>query len=132
MNSSKEMSFDLRNKFWSWTIGRPRMSTFPPKLHSGPLLIIIFSSPNRSVYYFRIRQLYSSVILCLEMANSNFPLLFWTAFPRLYFDCFDLIFLRFSVVARKLSMTGSIQIFEKFHFTPKLRCSCCSRSNFQI
>ena len=40
--------------------------------------------------------------------------------------------LRFSVFARKLSMTGSIRIFEKLHFTPKLRCPYSSSSNFQI
>ena len=43
-----------------------------------------------------------------------------------------ILFLMFSVVARKLSMTGSIRIFEKLNFIPKLRNSYSSRSNFQI
>ena len=71
-------------------------------------------------------------ILYLEIANSNFPLLFSSTFPRLKIGNSDLLFLRFSVSARKLSLTGSIRKFEKLNFLPKLRISCSSRSNFQI
>ena len=70
------MRFNLRIEFWCWTIGRLRLSTFPPKVHSGPLLICILLVFNRSAFYFRIGQLYSSMILYLEIANSNFPLFF--------------------------------------------------------
>ena len=114
-----------------WTIGRLRLSTFPPKVHSGPLRINILFFRNRSVSYFRIGQLYSRVIFISRNSESIFPLLFSTTFPRLYFGWSVLAFLRFSVVARKLSMTGSVRIFEKLHFNLKLRRSHFSRSKFQ-
>ena len=56
------MSFHLRTKVFGWTIRRLRLSTFQPKVHSGPLQINAFFFRNRSVSYFRIGQLYSRVI----------------------------------------------------------------------
>ena len=70
--------------FWVWTIGRPRLYTFSPKVHSGPLLMNIFFSRNRSFSYSRMRPLYSSMILYLEIANRNFPLFFFLLISR---DC---------------------------------------------
>ena len=49
-----------------------------------------------------------------EIPNSNFPLFKLTTFPRLLSRRSDLVFLRFSVFARKFSMTGSIQNFVTF------------------
>ena len=125
------MSFNLRMEFWGWTIGRLRLSTFPPKVHSGPFLIGISSVRNRYAFYSKIGQLYSSMLLYLEIGNSNFPLFF-----RYFFcDCNSVVLILFSeisVVARKLNMTCPIRIFEKFHFTPKSCFSRCSKSNFQI
>ena len=125
---AKEMSFDSRIEFWNWTIGRSQLSTSPLRvLWSTSYLCLLYS---QSLFFlFRIGQLYSRVIFFtwkLRIAISR--CFFSTTFPRLSFDCSDLAFLRFAVVARKLSMTGSIRIFEKIHLTPKLRCSYCSRS----
>ena len=80
---------------------------------------------------FRIRQLYSRVILYLEIANSNFPLLF----RLLSRDCNSVLLILFSDIfscREKLEHIMPIRIFEKFHFTPKSCFLRCSRSNFQI
>ena len=53
-------------------------------------------------------------IIISEIANSNFPL-FFLSLSR-YCDSVVLIFFSmFSVVTRKLSMTGSIRIFKKLN-----------------
>ena len=56
----------------------------------------------------------------MEIANSNFPLYIFDNFPAIVNSVVLISYLIFSVVARKLSMTGSI-FFEKKNFTPKSR-----------
>ena len=55
-------------------------------------------------------------IFILEIGNSNFPL-FFCHFSAIVNSVVLIFYFLFSVVARKLSMTGSIRIFEekKFH-----------------
>ena len=67
---------------------------------------------------FQMGQLCSRSIVT-EIANSNFPVFYLATFPRLLLDCSDFSF-SVSVIARKSCMTGSIRVFEKLNFTPKL------------
>ena len=57
-------------------------------------------------------------IVILEIANSNFPL-FFCHFSEIANSVVLIFYFLFSVVARKLSMTGSIRIFEKKKFHSK-------------
>ena len=57
----------------------------------------------------------------MEIANSDFPLYIFDNFPASVNSVVLISHFVFSVVARKLSMTGSIRIFEKLNFTPKSR-----------
>ena len=57
----------------------------------------------------------------MEIANSNFPLYIFDNSPAIVNSVVLIFYLMFSVVARKLSMTGSIRIVEKQNFTPKSR-----------
>ena len=59
-------------------------------------------------------------IIILEIANSNFPL-FFCHFPAIVNSVVLIFYFLFSVVARKLSMTGSIRIFETRNFISKPR-----------
>ena len=59
-------------------------------------------------------------IIISEIANSSFPL-FFCHFPAIVNLVVLLLYFMFSVVARKLSMTGSIRIFEKENSIPKPR-----------
>ena len=77
------MSFHLRTKVLGWTIGRLRLSTFPPKVHSGPLRINILFFRNRAVSYFRIGQLYSRVIFISGNCELKFPAAFFDYFPAI-------------------------------------------------
>ena len=97
------------------------MSTFPPKVHSGPDEITLLSLAIIFCLLPRIRQLFSRSNYVSETAKTNFPLLFLTTFPRFQFESSDLVFLIFSVIATNLSMECSNRIFEKLHFTPKIR-----------
>ena len=65
----------------------------------------------------QIGQLNSRIIRMSETANSNFPLLKLTTFPRLLSGRFDLVFQRFSNIAGKLGMTFAIRIFKNFNLT---------------
>ena len=49
----------------------------------------------------------------MEIANSDFPLYIFDNFPAIVYSVVLISYFLFSVVARKLSMTGSIRIFEK-------------------
>ena len=102
-----------------WTIGIPQLSTFPLRVHSGPLFtcVCLFAIALLPI---QDRTALLAFDLYLEIANSNFPLLFSTTFPQLSFGGSDLVFLRLSVFARKLNMTGSIRIFGKLHLNPKI------------
>ena len=55
------------------------------------------------------------------MPTAILPYYISATFPRLLLDSSDCYFLVFSVVARNLSMTGSIQIFQKLLFSLKSR-----------
>ena len=69
-----------------------------------------------------MRQLYSCSNYVLEIANSNFPLLFSILSPdQCVFSSSDLIILVFSVVARNFSMTCLFRNFEKLDITPNSR-----------
>ena len=57
----------------------------------------------------------------MEIAKSNFPQYIFDNFPAIVNLVVLISYFMFSVVARKLSMTGSIRIFEKQNFTPKSR-----------
>ena len=57
-------------------------------------------------------------IIILEIANSNFPL-FFCHFLAIVNSVVLIFYFLFSVVARKLSMTGSIRIFEKIKIHSK-------------
>ena len=57
-------------------------------------------------------------IVILEIANSNFPL-FFCHFSEIVNSVVLIFYFLFSVVARKLSMTGSIRLFEKIKFHSK-------------
>ena len=104
-------------EFWFWTIGTLRLSTFPPKAHSGSARFR--SSFVITVFYIKIGQLYSrGFYYYLGNCNSNFPLFFCHFSRYCQFGRSFLHFL-FSVVARKLSITGSIRIFEKKNSIPK-------------
>ena len=52
-------------------------------------------------------------ISTMEIANSDFPLYIFDNFPAIVNSVVLIYYFMFSVVARKLSMTGSIRIFEK-------------------
>ena len=87
------------------------MSTFPLKVHSGPVdpcsALVFVRSPISD------RTTLLSFSTTTEIANRNFPL---CLFDNFYRNCNSVVLilnLMFSVVARKLSMTGSIRIFEK-------------------
>ena len=55
----------------------------------------------------------------MEIANSIFPLYMFDNFPAIVNSVVLISYLMFSVVAKKLSMTGSIRVFEKYNFTAK-------------
>ena len=147
------MSFNLRIEFWGWTLGRLLLSTFPLKVHSVPLLINIFFFRNRSVSYLRMRQLYSSMIIYLEIAYRNFPLIF----RLLSRDCNSVVLMILCrlrlcadsdfVQTQSLSLHKISEIFScreklehdtpnlnfcKIFFNPKSCFARCSKSNFQI
>ena len=56
----------------------------------------------------------------MEIANNDFPLFLSENFPAICYSIVLISFILFSIVARKPCMTGSIRIFEKLNFTPKL------------
>ena len=82
----------MRNEFWGWTIGRLRLSTFPLKVHSGPILIRFNLHSRSFCLLLRMRQLYSRTILYLEIENSVFPLFF----RLLSHDCCLVLLILFS------------------------------------
>ena len=86
------------------------MSAFPLKVHTGPVdfgsaLLFVWSpkSDRTALLSFSI----------MEIANSDFPLYILDNFPAIVNSVVLFFHFMFSVVARKLSMTGSIRIFEK-------------------
>ena len=85
------------------------MSALPLKVHTGPVDFGSALSFVWSPISDRTALLSFSMI---EIANSDFPLYIFDDFPSIV-DSVVLIFqFMFSVVARKLSMTGSIRNFE--------------------
>ena len=86
------------------------MSTFPLKVHTGPVdfnsALVFVRSPISD----RTALLSFSM---MEIANSDFPLYIFDDFPAIVNSVVLIFHFMFSVVARKLSMTGSIRIFEK-------------------
>ena len=86
------------------------MSAFPLKVHTGPVdfssALVFVLSPISD----RTALLQFST---MEIANSNFPLYIFDNFPAIVNSVVLLFYFMFSVVARKLIMTGSIRIVEK-------------------
>ena len=113
------MSFHLRPKVFGWTIRRLRLSTFPPKVHSGPLRINAFFFRNRSVSYFRIGQLYSRVIYIWKLR---------IAISRCFFQLLsrDLVWLFWSCISEIFSCREKVELdrlilsFWKITFHPKI------------
>ena len=72
------------------------------------------------------------MIIATEIANSNFPLIFLSTFPRLSLDCSDFSFLIFSY-REKIVHDRFHSKFWKIKFHSKIKCFLLfSRSNFQI
>ena len=83
-----------------WTIGTLKLSTFPPKVHSGPVRIVdqldncpvlrntLSSISNRTALLW--------IIIVSEIANGNFLLIYLATFPRLSLDCSEFSFSTFS------------------------------------
>ena len=79
-----------------WTIGTLKLSTFPPKVQSGPVRIVdqldncpvlrntLSSISNRTALLW--------IIIVSEIANGNFLLIYLTTLPRLSLDCSDFSF----------------------------------------
>ena len=86
------------------------MSTFPLKVHTGAVdfssALLLVCSPISD----RTALLSFSL---MEIANSDFPLYIFDDFPAIVNSVVLIFHFMFSVVARILSMTGSIRNFEK-------------------
>ena len=85
------------------------MSTFPLKVQTGP---VDFSSALLFVWSPMSDRTALLSFSMMEIANSDFPLYTFAHFPAIVNSVVLLFHFMFSVVVRKLNMTGSIQIFE--------------------
>ena len=63
------MSLSLINNFFGWTIGQLRLSTFPPTVYSGPLLILFSSLLAIALPFVKNK----SALISYDLCTNNFP-----------------------------------------------------------
>ena len=86
------------------------MPAFPLKVHTGP---VDFGSAFLFVWSPISDRTALLSFSMMEIANSDFPLYIFDNFPAIVNSVVLIFHFMFSVVARKLSMTGSVRFFEK-------------------
>ena len=95
------------------------MYTFPPKVHSGPILIPFLLHSLSHCLLLKMRQLYSPIFLYLEIANSNFPL-FFRLLSRNFSSVLLILFSDIFSGREKLDNDMLYSNFRKIPFHPKI------------
>ena len=115
--SLKWISFNSRHKFSVLINRQLQLSTFPPKVHSGPLnLLSLFSS--RLVLSLGMRQLYSRLIYTAKLRIAISCSYFLYYFPAIVVQFFW-SFVGFLSCREKLKHDMLNSIFWKIAFDPK-------------